>query len=69
MGYMFSGCLSLTSIPDISNWKVNKVNNMLKIFSNCPSLSFLPNLSNWDCKKINLKSNDNNFISLICEFP
>ena len=42
---IFSNCLSLSSLPDISNWKVNNVIKMDSIFYNCFSLSSLPNIS------------------------
>ena len=38
MSYLFSGCSSLISLPDISKWNVNNVNNMSFLFSGCSSL-------------------------------
>ena len=35
MSYMFAGCKSLTSLPDISNWNTNNVTNMSSMFSRC----------------------------------
>ena len=32
MSYMFCGCSSLISIPDISNWNTSKVENMSFLF-------------------------------------
>ena len=45
MSFMFSGCKSLLSLPDISKWNTNKVTNMSNMFENCSSLSSLPNIS------------------------
>ena len=50
MSYMFFNCNSLTFIPDISEWKLNNLDNMANIsymFSNCKSLLSLPDLSKW----------------------
>ena len=41
--YMFSGCISLISLPDISKWNIIKVENMRGIFFYCKSLSYLVN--------------------------
>ena len=38
MSYMFSNCISLSSLPDISIWNTNNVKNMSRIFCNCISL-------------------------------
>ena len=38
MSYMFYGCKSLTSLPDISNWNTNNVTNMRDMFYECNSL-------------------------------
>ena len=47
MKFMFYGCSSLTSLPDISKWSVTNVRNMDGLFSNCLSLSSLPKISKW----------------------
>ena len=38
--YMFSGCLSLISLPDISNMNLNKITNLRGKFFYCSSLSY-----------------------------
>ena len=38
MSYMFSGCSSLLSLPDISNWNTKNITNMKFLFSGCSSL-------------------------------
>ena len=50
---MFSGCSSLSSLPDISKWKTNNVNNMNGMFSGCSSLSSLPDISKWNTNNVN----------------
>ena len=55
---MFAGCSSLTSLPDISNWDVNNVNNMDSMFFGCFSLSSLPDIFKWN---INNKRHDGMF--------
>ena len=40
MSYMFDGCDSLYSLPDISKWNTSNANNMSYMFSGCkPSLN------------------------------
>ena len=41
---IFNECISLTLLPDISKWNINrKLGKFLYIFNNCISLSSLPN--------------------------
>ena len=40
MSGIFSGCSSLSYLPDISKWNTKNVNDMSAIFSGCSSLSF-----------------------------
>ena len=44
MSYMFSGCSSLSSLPDISKWNTNNVTNMSFMFDLCSTLSSLPDI-------------------------
>ena len=32
MNYLFSNCSSLSSLPDISNWDINKVTSKINMF-------------------------------------
>ena len=52
MSYMFSGCLSLKSLPNLSDWKTHNVINMCNLFYSCSSLVSLPDLSNWDTSNV-----------------
>ena len=47
MGFLFSRCSSLISLPDISKWNLTNAKNINAIFSECSSLITLPNISNW----------------------
>ena len=38
----------LSSLPDISKWNTNKVEDMSYIFSDCKSLLSLPDISKWN---------------------
>ena len=58
MSYMFSGCSSVSSLPDISKWSTNNVTNMSYMFDGCLSLSSLPDISKWNN---NAKYMDNMF--------
>ena len=44
MFYRFS---SLISLPDISKWNTQNINNLNCIFENCSLLTFIPNISKW----------------------
>ena len=46
MSYMFYGCSSLSSLPDISKWNTSNVTHMSFMFDGCSSLSSLPDISN-----------------------
>ena len=50
---MFSYCISLTNLPDISKWNTSKITNMNFLFFNCISLSSIPNISKWNISKNN----------------
>ena len=54
MFYRFS---SLISLPDISKWNTQNINNLNCIFENCSLLTFIPNISKW---KFNYKIKINN---------
>ena len=62
---MFSGCSSLTSLPNISCWKCNSMNiNFIEqLFYGCSSLISLPNISKWKLKFLN--NNFDKCLSLI----
>ena len=48
MSYMFAECISLKSLPDISNWDISRVNDMRYMFYGCKSLASLPDISKWN---------------------
>ena len=69
MEFAFSNCSSLSSLPDISKWEMNQVENIVSIFQNCSSLSSLPDISKWKLKKnVNMKDIFNGCLSL-CYLP
>ena len=49
---MFSGCITLISLPDISKWDTSKVINMEAIFNECNSLLSLPDISKWNTSNV-----------------
>ena len=57
MSFMFSNCLSINSLNDISFWDTSKVENINNIFFNCRSLINLPDVSKWKIPNLI----DNNF--------
>ena len=52
MEYMFSGCESLISLPDIANWNTSKVDDLSGIFKNCSSLNTFPDISKWNTSNV-----------------
>ena len=57
MSYMFYGCSSLKSLPDLSKWDTKNVTNMSYMFYRCSSLKSLPDISKWDTKNVTNMSN------------
>jgi surface protein len=53
MSWMFAGCRSLESLPNISKWDTSNVINMSWMFAGCRSLNLLPDISKWDISKVN----------------
>ena len=49
MSGLFHGCSSLAFLPDITNWKINKIEevDMSDMFGECISLSHLPDIGKW----------------------
>ena len=45
MSGLFFNCSSLISVPDISKWNTNNVNDMNSMFYECSSLISLPDMS------------------------
>ena len=45
MSYMFSGCRSLETLPDISKWNINNIENISNMFYGCESLKSFPDIS------------------------
>ena len=41
---MFSHCELLASLPDISKWNTNNVEDITNMFDNCLLLLYIPNL-------------------------
>ena len=52
MSYMFYGCNSLNSLPDISKWETKNVTNMNYMLSGCKFLESLPDISKWETKNV-----------------
>ena len=48
MSYMFNGCKSLISLPNLSKWNTFKVTDMNKMFNGCKPLISLLDLSKWN---------------------
>ena len=51
--YMFDGCSSLISLPDICKWNTINVEDMSYMFSGCSSLTSLPDISKWNTINVN----------------
>ena len=44
LSHIFNGCISLISLPDISNWNIVNVKDLNSMFYNCNSLISLPDI-------------------------
>ena len=53
---MLRGCLSLSSLPDISNWNTNNVTDMYCMLYGCSSLSSLPDITKWNTNNVTYMS-------------
>ena len=49
---MFSGCISLISLPDIYKWNTSNITDMSGIFHRCSSLISLPDISKWNTNNV-----------------
>ena len=52
MNHMFQECLSLVSLPDISEWNTKNVKDMSYVFYKCSSLIFLYGISEWNTNNV-----------------
>ena len=49
---MFKNCVSLVTLPDISNWNTNSLIDTSRMYHGCFSLISLPDLSKWNTHKV-----------------
>jgi surface protein len=66
ISYMFSNCVSLCSLPDITNWNTKNIMYINEIFSGCLSLSDYPDISKWKLDNIE-PFNITNFEVINCD--
>ena len=52
MNEIFSNCLLLKKIPDISKWNTSNLIDMNKMFYNCRNLSLIPDISKWNTSNV-----------------
>ena len=52
LSYMFSGCNTLYSLPDISKLKTGNVTKMNHLFNMCESLTSISDISKWNISKV-----------------
>ena len=55
MNNMFSGCIALQYLPDISHWDTENVIDLHNIFCHCNSLQSLPDISKWNAKSVKVE--------------
>ena len=51
ISFLFYGCSSLKSKPDISKWNTNIINDISFLFYGCSSLKSIPDISKWNTNK------------------
>ena len=66
---MFSNCIYLTFLPDISKWNTSKVIDMNYMFSECSTLKSLPDISKWDIGNVEYMDNMFNKCSSLSSIP
>ena len=49
---MFSGCILLKNLPDISNWDTSNVVDMSKMFMCLKHIISFPDISKWKIQKV-----------------
>ena len=52
ISYIFSGCESLLSLPDISKQNNSKIKDMGFVFARYKSLTIWPDISKWDTSNV-----------------
>ena len=52
MSFIFNGCKSLVSLPDISKWDTSNVLDMSYMFNECSLLVSLPDISKWNTSNV-----------------
>ena len=52
MNDIFSNCILLSSIPDISNLDTSNIIDMSKLFYNCRSLTLISDISKWNTNNV-----------------
>ena len=52
MKAMFTHCIKIKYLPDISNLDTSNVTDMSYLFNDCISLTSLPDISKWDIKNV-----------------
>ena len=52
IGAMFSGCSSLISLSNVSNWNTSHLKDMSNLFYGCSSLISLSDISNWNISNV-----------------
>ena len=52
ISYMFSECISLSFIHNISRWNTTNITNISYMFKGCSNLSSLPNISFWNIENV-----------------
>ena len=52
MSYLFDGCSSIETLPDISKWNTNNIRDLNAMFRGCSSLKSLPDISKLTNKKL-----------------
>ena len=69
MNNMFSGCSSLSKLPNISKWNTENVVDMSWMFSNCSSLSSISDISKWNTNNVKDMSGMFSFCSSLSSLP
>ena len=69
LSYMFSGCKSLLSLPDLSLLNTSNIIDMSYMFYECSSLFLLSDISTWDTSNVIYMKNMFSYCTSLTSLP
>ena len=69
MSDLFNGCSSLSTLPDISKWNLDKCTDISSLFKYCSKLTSLPDIAKWNICNVSNMSFTFSHCSSLTRFP